>query len=368
MKYTASLLALLTLTSAVYSQTVIDMTGSTAARSATHAAILAVLTGETYAFEGAAGAGASSNRAIYHGTFGGNPYIIRTFWSGSVNGVRDVAQALQQSQLFDTSVLGIVGGQNLSAPLTLAPASAATAPEIGFSDVFQSSTLFSSPPLIVEDEVGIIPFRWYKNEGSSANLTNITGLQARALYGSLGELPLSSFTGIAADAATTVYATGRNADSGSRITVNADMGYGVFPFVNQYTFTTSGTTITGAVFAANSGYSSGGNYSGAVLGSTWASGIVVGYLGSSDWATADGAGAVPLSWNGVTQSTAAIQNGSYSLWGYLHQNRMNLTGNALNFYNALRTEITANPGSVLIKDDSAMTVQRDGDGAPIGPK
>jgi hypothetical protein len=365
-KISLTFASLVALTAAASAQTVIDLTGSTAARSAAHNAILATLTTTSYAFNGNAAAG-SATRVIYHGTFAGNPYIIRTYWAGSVNGVRDIAQQIQQTQLIDKTVLGTAGGQEIAAP-ALAPASAETAPEIGFSDVFQSSTAFTSPALAVEDEVGIIPFKWFKNEGASAGLTNMTPLLGRALYGSLGELPLSLFTGTPADSARTVYVTGRNADSGSRITVMAEMGYSVFLDVNQYTFASSAGVITTPTFTGNNGYGSGGNYNVAVLGSTWATADIVSYLGSSDWAGSVGAGAVELTWNGVPYSVQAVQQGRYTLWGYLHQNRMVLTGNSLAFYNALKTSIQGNPGSVLVKDDVDMKVARDGDGAPVFPK
>jgi hypothetical protein len=369
MKSILSYVGLLALTATAQAQTptVIDITGSTAGRGATHTAILAVLSGETYAFDGTTTAG-SATRAIYKGTAAGNTYTIRTYWAGSVNGVRDVARATQQTNFFATTVNGTAAGQNINPATPLASASAESAPEIGFSDVFQTSTEFTSPNLVVEDEVGIIPFKWFKNKDASANLTNLTNLQARALYGSLGELPLSIISGQAGDSGTIVYATGRNSDSGSRITMMAEAGYGVFNQVNQYTFTSSGGVITGSTFSGNNGYSSGGNYNVAVLGSTWASGIVVGYLGSSDWSGAAGAGAAELTWNGVPYSVPNVQNGAYTAWGYLHQNRMNLSGAALTFYNLLRDSLRANPGSVLIKDDATMLVKREGDGAPVFPK
>jgi hypothetical protein len=354
-------------------QTVIDITGSTAGRGAVHAAILNLLTGETFAWDGTASAG-SANRVIYHGTYSGNSYIIRTFWAGSVNGVRDVARQTQQSQFFATSVIGSAApGTNINPATPLATASAETAPEIGFSDVFQTSTEFTSPALVVEDEVGIIPFKWFKNDPALLpnNLTNMTHLGARALYGALGEVLLSTLTGNPADSGTTVYVTGRNADSGSRITVMAEIQYGVFNSLNQSTFTSTASdgtgTITAANFVGNLGYSSGGDYSRAVLGSTWADGIIVSYLGASDWANAAGAGAVELSHNGVPYSVQNVQQGTYTNWGYLHQNRMAMTAGTpqITFYNGLRDEVRLNPGSLLVKDDATMKVERQGDGAPV---
>lgn len=360
----------LALISAAQSQTVIDIAGSTAGRSAVHTQILALLTDETYAYDGT-GAASSAARAIYTGTYNGQSYIIRTYWSGSVNGVRDVAQQIQQNQYFATSVVGTAAGQNINPATPLAAAAPATAPEIGFSDVFQTSTAFSSPLLASEDEVGIIPFKFFKNDGASAGLTNMTPGLARALYGSLGELPLHMFTGVATDAKI-VYATGRNSDSGTRITAMAEAGYGVFNIVNQYTGTvTGGVTASPLTFSGDSGSSSGSGVSGLLAG-TFADGDIVGYIGASDWGAAVTGGASELAWNGVTLGTAVgweekIRNGQYTFWGYLHQNRMTLTGPALGFYNALRDALLAAPGSGIITE-SSMIVRRDGDGAPVGPK
>lgn len=344
-------------------ETVVDLTGSTAGRSATHAAILQTLSSPTYAYQGSSASGAT--RAIYRGSIGANSYIIRTFWSGSVNGVRDIAQQIQQTGFIDKNVAGSASGQQIEAP-ALAPASPETAPEIGFSDVFQSTTAFTSPALVVEDEVGIIPFKWFKNKGASAGLINMTPMLTRGIYGSLGTLPLSQFTGVAADAAKTVYAAGRNSDSGTRITAMAESGYGVFLDVTQYQFTAQGGAITASSYTGNTGYGSGSNIS-AILGNTWTEGDIVAYLGSSDWGSAVAAGAVELTWNGVPYSDNAAREGSYTFWGYLHMNRMALAGAALTFYNQLKTNLTANPGSVLIKETD-MKVSRDGDGAPVFAK
>lgn len=349
---------------AANSQTVVDLTGSTAGRSATHTAILATLSDVTYAYNGTSASGAT--RAIYFGKIGATNYIVRTYWSGSVNGVRDVAQQIQQAEFLAKTTTGTAAGLQLTEPVTKAPASAETAPEIGFSDVFQSTTAFTSPALVAEDEVGVIPFKWYKNKGASAGLTNLTPMLVRGLYGSLGTLPLSQFTGLPADAEKTVYGSGRNADSGTRITAMAESGYGVFLGVTQYQFATAGGAVTAANYTADAGYSSGGNIA-ALLGSTWAEGDIVAYLGSSDWSAAITAGGIEMAWNGVPYSTTAVQEGSYTFWGYLHMNRMSLGTEALAFYNALKTNLTSNPGSVLIKETD-MKVSRDGDGAPVFPK
>jgi hypothetical protein len=77
-------------------QTVINITGATAFRSAAHSAIMASFNqsgalGTTWNYaHNHASNGASAGRAIYKGTFPGisGTTVIRTSWTGSVEGVR----------------------------------------------------------------------------------------------------------------------------------------------------------------------------------------------------------------------------------------------------------------------------------------
>ena len=352
-----AILAAASVLSAVNAQTVVDIGGSTAGRSAVHARILALLGANcTYAYDGTSSASAAAS-AIYHGTNGGNAYIIRTYWAGSVNGIEDVRLGTQQNKLFTTTTLGLSGGQNIQSP-TFAATSADTAFEIGYSDVFASTV--AQTATTVEDEVAVIPFKWYTNNGTTA-ITNITPSVVRALYQS-SELPKSVFTGLVSDNSTFVWPVGRNSDSGSRATTNAESGYGNVATVDQWTATIVNGAITAKTAAGNNGYSSGSSLKN-VMNATSAVGAYIGYLGASDWTTA----AVELKWNGVTYSEDALKNGSYTFWGYLHMNRMALTGNALAFYNALKTALETTPGSPLVTVGS-MNVERAADGAPVTPK
>lgn len=353
----------------------VDLTGSTAGRSAVHSAIQAVLTGETTVYDTASASSAA--RVIYKGTFGGKTYTIRTSWSGSVNGVRDVIQGLTTNTFFDPADADVTAAQADPAAataagflLTATGNSLGNAPEIGYSDVFSTST--TTTGLTVEDEVGIIPFKWFKNDGAPAGLNNMTPSLARSLYGAIGEQPLMLWTGDSADSGTSVFAIGRNADSGTRITTMAECGHGVFRTVSQYTATVASDTITLSGTYGNNGSSSGSGVA-AILAAKSPGSAVVGYLGASDWAAAVTGGGTELPWNGVTLGTAVgwenkIRSGQYTFWGYLHMNRMALSGDALAFYNALRDQLKANPGSSLIKDDAAMLVERSGDGSPVTPK
>ena len=236
-----------------------------------------------------------------------------------------------------------------------ASASAATALEIGFSDVFASTV--AKIPTDVEDEVAIIPFKWFANKGTTA-ITNITPGLVRQLYSS-GEAKLSLFTGNSSDTSV-VYPVGRNSDSGTRATAMAESGYGNVVTVSQYSPTTASDVVSSLGGAANTGFSSGSSLK-AVMNSTFGSGILIGYLGASDFA----ANGVPLKWNGVDYSEANIKAGLYTMWGYLHQNRMNsLSGNGLGFYNALKTQIESTSTSGLLKT-TEMQSARDADGAPV---
>jgi hypothetical protein len=373
MKHKTSLLTLAATTvlaGSAYSQTVIDITGSTAGRSAVHTQILALLSGETLAWNGGSSA-SGATRVIYNGTYGGNSVTIRTFWSGSAAGVRDVSNQVQLAASYfdkttDTSAGTTAAGVNIPSP-TLAPASAETVSEIGFSDVFQSSTAFTTNTLVDETKVGVIPFKFFRNNGSSSLLTNMTPGLHNNLYKALGEAPLSMFTGNAAQSGITVYATGRDEFSGTRITCLAETGAGVFSTLNQYT----GTVTSGAAtlnFVGNGGYASGSGVSG-LLSATYSGGIIVGYLGASDWATAVSGGAQELAYNGVTlgANSDLIRNGQYSFWGYLHQSRMTLTSTSLTFYNALAAALKLAPGSGLVLEGT-MNVERAADGAAITPK
>jgi len=353
------------LASSAGAQTIVDLVGSSAGRSAVHNNIVSLLGGNanvTYAYDGTSGQPTRATRAIYRGTYNGNSYIIRTYWEGSVNGVRDVQQQIQQTELIDLSVTGSLGGVFVASP-TKAPASAETTPEIGFSDVFGTSTRFTAPT--TEDEVAIIPFKWYRNVGSDAGVTNMTPLLVQQLFGSLGELPVSMWTGNADDQGITVFGIGRNDQSGTRITAMAESGYSVFREVSQYTTVVDTGTITSLTFAGNGGFSSGSNIKSSVE-STYSGGTVVGYLGASDWSTI----APELTWNGVAYSQQNLYQGKYTFWGYLHMNTMLNTSSTSNlqsvFFNALNTAIKAAPGSGL-EPVGLMQVARDSDGGPVYP-
>jgi hypothetical protein len=348
-------------------QTVIDITGSTAGRSAVHNAIRTVLSNETFVFNGNNFNGAS--KVLFKGDISGTPVIIRTSWSGSAAGVRDVAQNNSSVWFANTSIdTNTLNNTNVN----LANNTANTVqniPEIAYSDVFQSSTIYRTPTLN-DDTVGIIPFKFFASADAPTSLTNITSLQAMSLFAT-GYVPLAVFSGNASDQSSIVYATGRDPESGTRITAMAEIGYNVFGNVQHYQPTiTSGavTAVTlwpaGTYVEGNGGYSSGGSVRTAVEATGFGSGRgLISFTGPSDWSTV----AKELTYNGVAYSVDNVRQGKYTFWGYLHQMRhSSLSDTSLNFYNLLLAAVRADT-SWLVKTNE-MSVARSGDGELINPK
>lgn len=213
--------------------------------------------------------------------------------------------------------------------------------------------------------VGVIPFVWLKNAAMTSdtnyatwqNLTNITNLQVKYLLASYNA-PASFLTGVATDTCP-IYLTGRDPDSGTRFSELAETGFGVTGTAHQITFgTVTGTApyqqetgtfskqavkLTTASPVANvGGYSSGGTLCGVLAdygtdtdSSLFAGkGYVVGYAGIADADSALAPSGLPaagnsnyptnytpsveLGYNGVKESLATINNGTYQGWEYEH--------------------------------------------------
>ncbi|TSA30648.1 MAG: hypothetical protein D4R65_12840 [Verrucomicrobiaceae bacterium] len=380
----------------------INITGATAFRSAASTAIKNSFTSVEYAYNGASFTGATYQ--IFKGSLPGitGNTTIRTQWSGSVEGVRDLAQQNNIGFLPTSTTMNGTGVAN--APTgsldTSSPA------QLAFSDVYASSTPYDNGTVTGEN-AGVIAFRMVANQG--ATITNITSQQFRALAG--GTQPLSLFTGNASDTKSVLF-TGRNDGSGTRVSVFAETGLGFTGLVQQWKATTSGTepslTIstlqlwptgdgTNASFiyntdtAGNGGYSSGGTVATALGGTTTsvqlknAAGtnigspqdvVLVSYLGTNDSTTAVTNGAVALAYNGVTlgvnsggiTTPALIQNGQYTLWGYEHL--FWVTGSDVDDLLTLKDAIIAGiPGSLGNAGlaISSMNVSRSDDGGLVAP-
>jgi hypothetical protein len=377
-------------------QTVIHITGSTAFRAGAHQAMGDILQpGYIYAYSGTSLP--SANQAIFTGTTyasnGAIPVIIKTSWSGSVGGVQTVSQQLPVSTWLTNTTPQSTTGTG-SAPANYDPPSV---PDACFSDGFQASSPFTTPVLL-DHIVGIVPFKWVRNNGSPTTLSNITPQLAISLYTGTGSLPLALFTGLPLDETTNVYGLGRNADSGTRLNAFAETGVGVLNIVHQYyplngsTIIKSGGTlvVTGQELVpvdvvngitypvGDSGYNSGGDLAAAMkstgsASATGVNGFYVTYLGLPDAFTAENGGATDMTYNGTLYSATAVAEGQYSFWGYEHvMYRQNYSGLQKTVTDLISAKLVAVDAAVIPSGSvapgillSSMHVQRFTDGGPI---
>lgn len=397
--------------------TVINITGATAFRSAAVNSILnSYNAGVQFGFTGASFTGATQQ--IFVGSFPGitGTTIVRTFWSGSTEGTRDVTGDVTLNSFLPTnSTVAVSPGQS-----GLATGTAAGIAQMNFSDCTQSSTIYSSPTLI-GGPVGTIVFSMIKNEMALTNpkiasynaFTNVTSQQFRSLF-QVGSAFLSQFTGNDADDGTFVLATGRNDFSGTRTIYLAETGYGISNLVQQWKMTSNGSNeITqvqiwpvgdvagttdnrslqwtlGVDTAGNGGYFSGGalrdqlddisenvtakNAAGDTIG-TGLNVILVTSISIADAATAITNGAKALNYNGVGITPAAplsagdkakIQNGTYTLWSFENFFRdPDCTASEITFFNAVTGAIGANIGTAGLTLTEMTGVTRATDGGTV---
>lgn len=391
-----ALVALALVGTASAATTVVRITGSTAYRGAVHAAIAHYLgasggapytlpDGGVYGYTGTSGI-AGASQAIFIKTTGSDTLIIKTSWSGSVGGVQTVSAGnINVNYVPDSSVSVLTStgkadltGADPSPHLTLV----GEIPDVAMSDTFQSSTPFVSNILepATLGAVGVVPFKWVASNGAPASLTNITPQLAQALFGS-GQAPLSLFTGNSADTST-VFAIGRDPDSGTRLTALAETALGANATIVQWHPTISGTAVTSQALEApttingipivlgNGGYASGGTLANVMRNTTTAiNGTYVTYLSTGDANTAitgSGSGAGPgkeLQYNGVLYSTAALYSGQYTFWSYEHLlYRSDIVEDKKVVANAIADQIRDVDATIKISD---MKVSRQTDGGTI---
>jgi hypothetical protein len=388
------------------------MTGSTAYRANCYRSIQAVLDGShggyTVAFSGSPNSQAGlegSQYAIFNSTDG--LLRIKTSWTGSEAGV----QAVSRNDIFnvaaypDSQTTGTLGG---TAPFGLPAPTNMQAAQIDMADTQQAASAFNGtfhgtnyPPLTEDTNspVGIVPFKFIASPGAAAaGLTNITNQLFKAML-LTGNRPLSLFTGVTADSTTTVYVTGRNPDSGTRVTVYTETGFGIVATPRQYQprdssnaviNTAGGTinnfalwpqdTVNGIVFGTGqSGYNSGGNLSKGTNNTPPANTLLISYAGTNDCDPqispgTNGKTLTELSFNGVTlgnvngdyNNALALTQGKYSLWGYEHLYYNTANGTIIAFADAVALDAKNNNAAVL---RSSMNAHRGGfvDGATIVP-
>ena len=429
------LLGSLALATSAMADATIRITGATAFRTAAIKALCSSFTGTiqggyydassgNYSMTGAA-------KSVLKGTFPGiaGTTTILCAWNGSVEGVK----ALHDNE--DVAFLNTVPTATVNADGTggslLASSTTNGKADLAFSDVFQSSTPYTTNTLYGGPNgspVGVVAFTFVKSEGSESALTNITGQNARALF-SAGFKPLSLFTGVAADASKTVYLTGRNDGSGTRTTFLAETAYGISVPVHQFKPTLSGSSGSNYVIttlqewptgdgtnvsniwnpdtAGNGGFSSGSGLVNSMMatdgsvtvkdatGATIATGqdvSLVGYQSVKDAADAvvpAGSGGQVLSYNGqsiafdgapgsggaktlTAASLEKVRRGGYTLWGYEHLfSKTEISDPAVNAVDTVWLAIAAGCTSTNLSTSGiqldTMMVSRSTDGATVQP-
>ena len=366
------------------------ITGATAFRAAANNSIIQLLGGSgvtQYAFTGTSGI-SGTNRAIFKGTmaeFPGDEIIVKASWSGSTQGIKDVADQTAVQVLKSSVSMSTSGVNNAGAASDFETA----LPRWSFSDVDKflserpNATLGGGP-------VGVVPFMFVAGEGAPAGITNMTDQLHETLW-STGSMPASLFTGNSSQT-TTVLATGRNNGSGTRATILAETGYGAFTNIVQYNASFTGNRtgagdLTAITSFGNSGQASNSgvrdvltrNRSTLTFNGNAIDAVFVSYLTISDAVSATGyqqatgtisggEGAIPMTYNGVRYSEANVKNGAYSLWGYQQFYQAALpTSDETTFDTAFRATIPNNMGTAGIPIPDMTVTRNGGDGGPISP-
>lgn len=322
----------------------------------------------------AASAANKADSYIFIASTGSTPnkstVIVRCWWQGSASGVNLVANETQlNNMLLSTGTTVSTGGIQVypngypnATGATLDAASVNTKVHFGFSDVHQTATPYQTPK-VTEADLFVVPFAWVKTGVSAlSGVTNITSQQARVHLTGGGATALSLFTGASADAGTTVYAVGRDNDSGTRITTLAEIGAGVFSTLEQWKFTVTSGVLSAPTDVFDDGYASGGDLA-TVLAATGDNAI--GYLGISDAATATAGSGVKLNYNGVPFSITNVKNGSYTFWSMEQMLYKTVpAGTTKTLFDSLKTSLiglaTASSGANIKKSEMAVSRQADG--------
>jgi ABC-type phosphate transport system substrate-binding protein len=306
-KLTLALVAGSLISTAAFAQVEVTITGSTAFR-----AIAQDRTAALYD-PGFTTTVSNANIRTYLGTMqtaipalGAQPVTVRLSFSGSATGMNSVKNG--------TPVV-------TADPVT--SASANKVPDIAFSDVFPGS---ATPPIAStafsqRDVVGVVPFIYLRSGGPTlGGITNITRDQAVELMVTGGLMPATFLGGTNNNI---MYLVGRDSGSGTRISVEKDIGFigTEFLFYNPV----PGNPNT---WANTNGFGSGSDVRTAIIQNSDA----IGYIGLADFrVVADPTNSVPavgLTFNGVAYSSTNVYSGKYGLWGYEHVvSRIGLSSN-----------------------------------------
>jgi hypothetical protein len=356
------------------------VTGSTAFRTSFVASVIHLMGGSCQAKADNANIG-NAGKSVMTGTIGGVTITVNCAWSGSVSGIQSLTNPadIEDKFLPSTGNLALVtqGGYPAAPTYTALTVTTDTATsgeaDIAMSDVFQNSTIFTSPSLS-DSTVAVIPFKMLigddanpandLNNSNTLPVDNMTPLLTQLLYGG-GKISQALFTGNAADNNKFVYALGRDNGSGTRLTVMAESGKGALNPVLQYIYSGDLGTFSLAGTDGNGGSGNGAGVATQLGYTSTANAWTLGYLGLSDADSAISKGAKELKWNGVPYSVANVRGGQYTLWGYEHLFvGPGASPDDQTVANAIIAELTVNPGPAGIALGT-MNVQRGAEGGLI---
>ena len=401
--------------------TVINITGATAFRSAAHAAIMA-----SFNQSGAIGTtwnyahnnttltkGGSAGRAIYKGTFPGitGTTVIRTSWTGSVEGVRALTKPtlVPETYLTDSvaNLSGFTSGEKAGATAT----ETSTVHAFAFADMAQAAAPAAyRTPKLSGGPVGVIAFLPVINKDADASITNITIKQFQRLA-SAGTTKASMFTGNASSNGT-IYHVARNDGSGTRVIQLSEIGHGAANLVKSYVIdapastsslatpvlapiTANGTLYPNyavsndyrtASVLGNGGYTSGGTIAGFMKLASSGDFNIISWLGTGDAVTAQNivsgaaTGGRVLSYNGEkldgvaagalsTADKLKIALGKYSAWSFENLFYVGtLSGAKKVVHDKLVAVMPANLGTAGCSIAEMQVTRVGGDGGIIAPK
>jgi len=203
-----------------------------------------------------------------HVLYSKNGDYISTCWSGSEAGVQSVCAGTNSRALgfFATNATGNVKAfasdgktvTNNAIPTIVTNADAAfsdcSATISRWNGLKNSKELINGLSVVVNyvkpslsTNVGVQSFTFLASENFPTNkATSISANAAKVLF-EKGQIPLSLITGDSNDATATIWLTGRNPDSGTRITAFNETGYGALKATMNYKVTktdTNAKTIT----------------------------------------------------------------------------------------------------------------------------
>jgi hypothetical protein len=370
----------------------IFLTGSTAAR----AAVYQTMTNPGCVFQSApiqtlfGGSGSGDTYMAFTGTLvgGSGSTTINCTWSGSEAGIVDVATPGGKDETFMADSYW----QNASgnSDNTTGPASTQQHfVDVCMADNSQAYSPAGSllPAVANQQYVGVVPFRWLRNDGLWTG-SNVTDSQIRQALS--GGAKLAVFTGNAADTNSYVYVAGRDNSSGTRVNAFGDTGFGIATSPKQIEINSANgamvsTTVHGSTkYAADFGQSSGGTLAKTI--GVQASTITVtdmvnhvsgysaiAYLGISDSTTATNSTyqATILSYNGIPWSISSLEEGTYTFWGNENvlETGNTYSGQSLNVglvftdLTSPTTGITSQADGNILVPISAMHCTRQGPGA-----